>query len=68
LSRHDGGDRDAVGHERGRVLVVIGPSPSMLTRRRGASGRRMIVTAASGSVVETIAPRARGDLPRQARE
>jgi len=53
---HDGGDRDAVGHERGRV--VEGPSPSMLlTRRRGVSRHRMIVAAASGSLGGTIARR-----------
>jgi hypothetical protein len=51
---HDGGDRDAVGHERGRV--VEGPS-MLLTRRRGVSRHRMIVAAASGSVGGTIARR-----------
>jgi len=50
---HDGGDRDAVGHERGRVVEG---SSMLLTRRRGVSRHRMIV-AASGSVGGTIARR-----------
>jgi hypothetical protein len=40
------------------VASLKRPSPSMaLTIRRGASRRRMIVAAASGSVGDTIAPR-----------
>jgi hypothetical protein len=53
---HDGGDRDAVGHERGRVVEEPLALDAADQAPRGVR-RRIIVVAASGSVGETIVPR-----------
>jgi hypothetical protein len=52
---HDGGDRDAVGNERGRAVEELLALDAADQAPRAS--RHPMIVAASGSVGETIAPR-----------
>ena len=52
---HDGGDRDAVGNERGRAVAELLALDAADQAPRAS--RHPMIVAASGSVGETIAPR-----------